>query len=117
MNAVTRMTPPVSSYAPGASNISEATVEAVDKIGNATSEAIEHTAETIEAEAKELADKLRKLASAMREHTRMAAEEVSGFCLKMTSARAIIRGLEVEIAGKLDDQDKDPAPAFLTKPI
>lgn len=120
MTAITRMTakPPVNAYAPGA--ISEITVEAVDKIGQATAAQIEHTAETIEAGAKELGDRLRKLAGAMREHTRLASQDVSEFCLKMASARATIRGLEVEITDKvvpeiaaIGHDDGEPSPAFL----
>lgn len=118
MTAIPITKPPVNAYAPGA--ISEITIEAVDKIGQATAVQIEHTANTIEAGAKELGDRLRKLATAMREHTRLASQDVSDFCLKMASARATIRGLEVEITDKVaaetavsEHDDGEASPVFL----
>ncbi len=97
MSAVTRLTPPAASL-----HVSEVTVAAVDQIGSATSDQIRHTAETIEAEAKSIADKLRELADAFDEQTRIASEKVSAFCLKMASARNMVRGLESEIAAKAE---------------
>lgn len=117
MTATTRLTTlPVSSYAPGAStHISEVTVAAVDKIGNATSEQIRHTADQIEAEAKEIGDKLRQLADAFDEQTRLASEKISGFCLRMSAARAMARGLEEQISERVvgAKDDGEPSPEFL----
>ncbi len=97
MNAITRLTPPASSL-----HVSEVTVAAVDQIGNATSDQIRHTAERVETEAKQIADRLRELADAFDEQTRIASQKVSEFCLKMSSARDMVRGLETQIAGKID---------------
>jgi methyl-accepting chemotaxis protein len=92
--------PPVNAYAPGGgAHISEVTVAAVDKIGNATSDQIRHTADRIEDDAKQIANKLRELAETFDEHTRLASEKVSEFCLKMASARNMVIGLESEIRG------------------
>ncbi len=112
MTTVTRLTtPPVSAYAPGA--ISEITVAAVDKIGDATSEQIRHTAATIRADAEKIAGTLDQLAAAFDEHTRIASEKVSEFCLKMASARNMVRSLEGQISGDLATADDEPSPAFL----
>lgn len=112
MTAITRLTaPPVSSYAPG--GISEVTVEAVDKIGTATSDQIRHTADRIEAEANAIGNKLRELAAVYDEQTRLASEKISDFCLHMTAARAMVSGLEGQVSGKLAMVTEDPSPAFL----
>jgi len=109
MSAVTRLTaPPVSSYAPG--GISEVTVAAVDKIGNATSDQIRHTAAAIRDDAERIAGTLEKLADAFDEQTRIASEKVSEFCLKMASARDMVRGLENQIGAKVEGE---PSPKFL----
>ncbi len=119
MTAMTRLkTPPVSAYAPGSASthISEVTVAAVDKIGSDTSDRMRHTAETIEADAKRVADKLRELADAFDEQTRIASEKISGFCLKMASARSVITSLETEIKGQPEMpaiDDGAPSPEFL----
>ncbi len=111
MSAVTRLigNQPPSAYAPG--GISEVTVAAVDQIGDATSEQIRHTAATIRADAEKIAGTLDQLALAFDEHTRIASEKVSEFCLKMASARAMVRSLETEIGAKIGAED--PSPAFL----
>ena len=102
MSSITRLqAPPVSEYAPGATNISEITVAAVDTIGNATSDQIRLTADQIEADAKAIGDKLRELADVFDQHTRMASEKVSEFCLKMASARNMVRSLEGELSREI----------------
>jgi len=92
MSAITRLTPANSLH------ISEVTVEAVVQIGNATSTQIRDTANTVETEAKAIADRLRELADAFDEQTRIASEKVGEFCVKMTSARNMVRGLETQIS-------------------
>jgi len=116
VSTITRLTtpPPVSSYAPG--GISEVTVAAVDKIGTATSDQIRHTAATIRADADDVASKLEQLADKFDEQTRIASEKVSEFCLKMASARDMVRGLETQIAAKVDGTE-EPSPAFLHRPL
>lgn len=91
MTAVTRLatvdiTPP--------ERVAEITVAAVDHIGNTSAASIDSAADAIEREGRKLADRLRTLASAMREHTRIAAEDVSNFSLMMTSMGNTVSGLE-----------------------
>lgn len=120
MSAVTRMTQSaVSAYAPSSTHLSEVTVEAVEKIGNATAEQIEMAADEIEANGKALAADLRKTAAAMRERTRSVTQQVSDFCLRTTSARTTVLSLETEITGGISrlDHDNEPSPAFLHRPL
>jgi hypothetical protein len=85
------------------------TVKAVDKIGEAAAAEIEEAADTFEAEAREIAEGLRKFASAMREHSRLAAESVQGFCGRSTDVIATIRTLRERLdnlpAGKQGNGD------------
>jgi hypothetical protein len=134
MSAVTRLTPPpqVSDYAPGAASlhVSEVTVEAIDKIGDATATQMEKAAEALEAraseragkilgDAKEAADELREAAKRHRAVTRAMAQQVSDFCLQMSSARSTVRGLEGQVKDKIvrpvptEHDDGEPSPAFL----
>ena len=133
MTALTRTPPAISAYAPGASstNLSDVTVEAVDRIGKETADQMEKTAAAIEAAASELAGKimseakeaatdLRERAKQHREASRAMSEEVSNFCLRMASARTTIRGIESEVKGKVvegakpdPDDDGKPSPSFL----
>lgn len=88
-----------SDYAPKQSNslrLAGATIHAVDQIGLATSREIEMTADEIVRGATEVADRLRILADTIREQTRIASEQVAGFCDKATS---VLEGLH-------DMQDK-----------
>jgi hypothetical protein len=127
---------------PASTHVSEMTVEAVEKIGKATSDQIHRLAVSIEAEAsalagkiigeaKSAADELRAVVVAYQEKTRAMAQEVSNFCLKTSGARAMARGLEGDIAAQfkrvtVDDgksglagrvelvaDDGEPSPAFL----
>jgi len=80
--------PEPSAYAPvkvDPIRLASATIQAVDRLGAATSEEIEKTADEIMRGATEIAEKLRALASAIREHSKIANEHVSGFCSKATS--------------------------------
>ena len=109
MNTVTRLTPPhPGATAPGASHLSQVTVEAIDKIGNDTATQMERAAVAIEnaasetagklmADAKESADEWRAAAKTFREKTRTMSEQVSDFCLRTTSARTQVRGIEFEV--------------------
>jgi hypothetical protein len=88
-----------SDYAPKQSNpmrLAGATIHAVDQIGLATSNEIETTADEIVRGATEVADRLRILADTIREQTRIASEQVAGFCDKATT---VLEGLH-------DMQDK-----------
>ena len=80
--------PRPSPYAPMSSNplrLANVTIQAVDQLGNATSEEIERTADEIMRGAAEIADKLRELADAIKQHAQIASEQVAGFCGKATS--------------------------------
>ena len=86
-----------SSYAPKPPNpirLAGATVQAVDQIGLATSNEIETTADEIVRGATEVADRLRILADTIREQTRIASEQVAGFCDKATSVLEGLRDIQ-----------------------
>jgi hypothetical protein len=115
-------TPHASAYAPPKTDplrLASATIQAVDRLGAATSEEIEKTADEIMRGATEIADKLRELAGAIREHSKIANEHVSGFCNKATSVFEAVRDLQsklelnepAEIEGA-EDQVL-PVPVFL----
>jgi uncharacterized membrane protein YqiK len=101
MTAVTRLTA-VDTGTP--ERVAEITVAAVDHIGSTSAASIDSAADAIEQEGKKLADRLRKLASAMREHTRIAAQEVSNFSLMVTTMGGTVRGLEDQIKGNAKDE-------------
>jgi hypothetical protein len=72
--------------------------------------------------ATEVAEKLRALAAAIREHSRIANEHVSGFCSKATSVLEGVRDLHLKLevnesAAKEDDaaQDASPLPSLIRK--
>ena len=95
-------TPHPSAYAPSKGDpirLASATIQAVDRIGAATSEEIEKTADEITRGAAEIAEKLRALAGAIREHSKIANEHVAGFCDKATAVLEGVRDLQI----KLDD--------------
>ncbi len=102
--------------------LASATIQAVDRIGAATSEEIEKTADEIMRGATEIAEKLRALATAIREHSRIANEHVSGFCSKATSVLEGVRDLQLrlEVDGsdaEEDDtsEDESPLPSLVRK--
>jgi hypothetical protein len=101
MTAVTRLAP-IDTGTP--ERVAEITVAAVDHIGNTSAASIDSAAEAVEQEGKKLADRLRKLASAVREHTRIAAQEVSNFSLMMTTMGDTVRSLENQIKGDAKDE-------------
>jgi hypothetical protein len=71
-----------SAYAPAKADpirLASATIQAVDRIGAATSEEIEKTADEIMRGAADVTEKLRELAGAIREHSKITNEHVSGF--------------------------------------
>jgi hypothetical protein len=97
--------PNPSNYAPTKADpirLASATIQAVDRIGEATSEEIERTADEIMRGATEIAEKLRALANAIREHSKIANEHVSGFCEKATTVLEGVRDLHL----KLDANEK-----------
>jgi hypothetical protein len=117
-------TPKPSEYAPTKSDpirLASATIQAVDRIGEATSEEIERTADEIMRGATEIAEKLRALATAIREHSKIANEHVSGFCEKATTVFEGVRDLHLKLdqnkTGVEEDQVQDlpPLPSLVRK--
>jgi hypothetical protein len=123
MEVMSIQTPNPSAYAPTKADpngLASATIQAVDRIGAATSEEIEKTADEIMRGATEVAEKLRELADAIREHSKIANEHVSGFCSKATSVFEGVRDLQLklEIVGReaeLETVEDEilPVPVFL----
>src|SRR6202790_3079209 len=101
-----------SAYAPAKVDpirLASATVQAVDRIGAATYEEIEKTADEIMRGATEIAEKLRTLASAIREHSKIANEHVSGFCSKATSVLEGVRDLQLKLEVNGSDAEEKKA--------
>jgi hypothetical protein len=117
--------PNPSAYAPVKADpirLASATIQAVDRIGAATSEEIERTADEIMRGATEIAEKLRALATAIREHSRIANEHVSGFCNKATSVLEGVRELHLKLEVNESEvnednaaQDTSPLPSLIRK--
>jgi hypothetical protein len=118
-------TPHPSAYGPAKADpmrLASATIQAVDRIGAATSEEIEKTADEIIRGATEIAEKLRALASAIREHSKIANEHVSGFCNKATSVLEGVRDLQLKLEANQSgveeneaEEDSSPLPALVRK--
>jgi hypothetical protein len=70
------------------------TVQAVDQIGESAAHEIEQAAAAVEEGAAEIASRLRKLAAAVREHSRIAGEQVAEFVGRSTSVIETIRALQ-----------------------
>lgn len=97
--------------------LASATIQAVDRIGEAAAEEINEAADEIVRGADEIAGKLRELAEAIRGHSKVAHEHISTFCDKATSMLDGIRTLQHGI-GNLAPEPKAPQipediPAFL----
>lgn len=115
--------PPPSAYAPAKADpirLASATIHAVDRIGEATSEEIEKTADEIVRGAMEIAENLRALARAIKEHSKIANEHVTSFCDKATSVLECVRDLQqkLEVTGREPEtkeakEDASPLPAVL----
>jgi hypothetical protein len=70
------------------------TVQAVDQIGESAAHEIEQAAAAVEEAAGEIGTKLRKLAAAVREHSKIAGEQVAEFVNRSISVIETIRGLQ-----------------------
>lgn len=64
--------------------LASATIQGVDRIGEAAAEEIDRTAAEITRGAAEIAEKLSELAEAIRGHSRIAHEQIAAFCDKAT---------------------------------
>jgi len=105
-------TPQSPAYAPTKSDpirLASATIQAVDRIGAAASEEIERTADEIMRGATEIAERLRALASAIREHSKIANQHVSGFCSKATSVLEGVRDLQLKLEVNESDAEEEGA--------
>jgi hypothetical protein len=106
-------------YAPAARDpmrLSQATVNAVDAIGERTAKELEASADELERQAKETATYLRQLAIGVRKFSQEAARQVSDFCLKNQEVLSTIQGLEVKIKGQQPIEPVDdgkPIPKFM----
>jgi hypothetical protein len=74
------------------------TVQAVDQIGESAAAEIEEAAAAVELAAGEIGTKLRKLAAAVREHSRIAGEQVAEFVGRSTNVIETIRALQERLA-------------------
>ena len=102
--------------------LASATVQAVDRIGEATSEEIEATADEVMRGAAEIAERLRALAGAIREHSKIANEHVSGFCSKATAVLEGVRDLHLKLEVNKSEveenesiEDMSPLPSLIRK--
>ena len=112
-----------SAYAPTKADpirLASATIQAVDRIGETTSEEIERTADEITQGAAEIAAKLQELANAIREHSKIANEHVTQFCKKATSVFDGILHLQQTLGAserkaetEAVDEEAFPMPVFL----
>ena len=89
--------------------LASATIQAVDRIGEAAAEEINKAADEIVRGADEIAAKLRELAAAIKGHSKVAHEHISTFCDKATSMLDGIRNLQQGIGtGTLAQEPKAP---------
>jgi hypothetical protein len=112
--------PNVSAYSPAKSDparLASATIQAVDRIGAATSEEIEKTADEIMRGATEIAERLRALAGAIREHSKIANEHVSGFCDKATSVLEGVRDLQQKLEANGSEPEIEAEERILPVPV
>jgi hypothetical protein len=101
-----------SDYAPTTAEpirLASATMNAVDRIGEATAEEIEKTANEVMRGATEVAENLRALATAIRQHGKIANEHVAGFCDKATAVFVGVRDLQQRLeVRQYESETKEP---------
>jgi hypothetical protein len=84
--------------------LANATIRAVDRIGEAAAEEINEAADELIRGANEIAAKLRDLAEAIKGHSKVAHEQVTVFCDRATSVLDGIRALQ----GRLEKTECGP---------
>ena len=96
-----------------------AAIQAVHRIGEATSEEIQKASDEIMRGATEIAEKLGALANAIREHSKIAHEHITEYCDRATSVFEGVRDLQAKLevsARKTETQqvrdDGSIVPAF-----
>ena len=82
----------------GSIRLAGATIQAVDRIGEAAAEEINEAADELIRGANEIAAKLRELAEAIRGHSKIAHQQVAVFCDRATSVLDGIRDLPGRLA-------------------
>jgi hypothetical protein len=99
--------------------LASATIQAVDRIGEAASEEIEKAAEEIKRGATEIAEKLGALANAIKEHSKIAHEHITKYCDNATAVLEGVRDLQAKLEAserKTETQqlrdDRSIVPAF-----
>ena len=113
---------PASASAPNKADpirLASATIQAVDRIGEAASEEIEKAADEIKRGATEIAEKLSALANAIREHSKIAHEHITKYCDNATAVLEGVRDLQakLEVSGRKTEtqqlrDDRPVIPAF-----
>ena len=117
--------PRQSDYAPTKADparLASATIQAVDRIGTATSEEIKETADEIMRGATEISQMLLALASAIQEHSKIANQHVSGFCNRATAVLQGVRDLHLKLEGYESEAEENeveeeslPLPSLIGK--
>ena len=99
--------------------LASATIQAVDRIGEAASEEIEKAADEIVRGATEIAEKLSALANAIREHSKIAHDHITKYCDNATAVLEGVRDLQakLEVSGRKTEtqqlkDDESIVPAF-----
>ena len=99
--------------------LASATIQAVDRIGEAASEEIEKAADEIKRGATEIAEKLGALANAIREHSKIAHEHITKYCDNATAVLEGVRDLQakLEVSGRKTEtqqltDDRSIVPSF-----
>jgi hypothetical protein len=89
-------------------HLASATIQGVDRIGEAAAEEIDRTAAELTRGAAEIAEKLGELAEAIRAHSRIAHEQIAAFCDKATFLLDAIPNLKGKLDGvaRLEGQQK-----------
>jgi hypothetical protein len=93
--------------------LASATIQGVDRIGEAAAEEIDSAAAEITRGAAEIAEKLSELAEAIRGHSRIAHEQIAAFCDKATFLLDALPNLRERIDGvtRLEGPEKFAAVA------
>jgi len=99
--------------------LASATIQAVDRIGEAASEEIEKAADEILRGATEIAQKLGALANAIKEHSKIAHAHITKYCDNATAVLEGVRDLQarLEVSGRKTEtqqlrDDGSVVPAF-----
>jgi capsid protein len=111
---------PITCHAPRVDplRLTSATIQAVDRIGEAAAEEINEAASELMRNAGELAAALRELAEDIKERSRIAHEQVALFCDQATSLLDAVRSIHAARVEKIEpkagiEEAQDDIPTFL----